>query len=163
DAFEDWMEVSVLKPGNPVAEEMLSWLPDELVEDKNNKRAEMLVFVKTVATDLLKELTKIGNEIETGEEEEEEPEEPVTLLDLLFDKGLLPSYAFPTDLCSFVIQEYGDHGRVVEKERPQLAKVQGLSEYAPGRLLVVNKQTYRVGGIFLDAPPTASPAIGVFS
>ncbi len=162
-AFNDWMETSVLKSGNPMLEEMLSWLPDELAEDKQNKRAEMLVFVKAVANDLLKELIRIGKEIEASEEEGEEPAEPVTLLDLLFDKGLLPSYAFPTDLCSFVIQEYGDHGQVVEKERPQLAKVQGLSEYAPGRLLVVNKQTYRVGGIFFDGLPTASPAVGVFS
>jgi len=162
-AFKEWMEGSVLKSGSAILEEVVSWLPDELAEDKKNKRAEMAVFVKKVANDLLKELTKIGDEIEVHEEEQEEPEEPVTLLDLLFDKGLLPSYAFPTDLCSFVIQEYGDHGRVVEKERPQLAKVQGLSEYAPGRLLVVNKQTYRVGGIFFDTPPTASPAVGVFS
>jgi hypothetical protein len=70
---------------------------------------------------------------------------------------------FPTDLCSFVIQEFGEHGRIIEKERPQLAKVQALSEYAPGRLLVVNKQTYRVGGIFFDKLPTASPAVGIFS
>jgi hypothetical protein len=28
-----------------------------------------------------------------------------------------------------VIQEFGDHGRIIEKERPQLAKVQALSEY----------------------------------
>ncbi len=62
-----------------------------------------------------------------------------------------------------MIQENGEYGRIVEKERPQLAKVQGLSEYAPGRLLVVNKQTYRVGGIFFDTPPTASPAVGVFA
>jgi hypothetical protein len=162
-AFKEWMEGSVLKSGGAILEEVVSWLPDELAEDEKNKRVEMAVFAKKVANELLKELMKIGDEIEKQKEKQEEPEEPVTLLDLLFDKGLLPSYAFPTDLCSFVIQEYGDHGRVVEKERPQLAKAQGLSEYAPGRLLVVNKQTYRVGGIFFDTPPTASPAIGVFS
>lgn len=162
-AFKKWMEGFVLKSGSAVLEEVVSWLPDELAEDKEHKRAEMAVFVKKIANDLLKQLTKIGDEIEVHEGEQAEPEEPVTLLDLLFDKGLLPSYAFPTDLCSFVIQEYGDHGRIVEKERPQLAKVQALSEYAPGRLLVVNKQTYRVGGIFFDTLPTASPAVGVFS
>ena len=84
------------------------------------------------------------------------------MLDLLFDKGLLPSYAFPTDLCSFVIQERENFGKVIERERPQLAKTQALSEYAPGRILVVNKQTYRVGGIFFDGLATASPAEGFF-
>ncbi len=84
------------------------------------------------------------------------------MLDLLFDKGLLPSYAFPTDLCSFVIQEREKFGKIIQRERPQLAKTQALSEYAPGRILVVNKQTYRVGGIFFDGLSTASPAEGFF-
>src|SRR5690606_28345753 len=44
-----------------------------------------------------------------------------------------------------------------------MAKSQALSEYAPGRLLVVNKRTYRVGGIFVEGPPTSSPAIDLFS
>ena len=159
--FQEWMDGSVLKSGSTVLEDVVSWLPDEVAKDAKNGRAEKLMFVKQVAHDLASELTKLGDELEVSEDEE--TPEPVTLLDLLFDKGLLPSYAFPTDLCSFVIQEFGDHGRIIEKERPQLAKVQALSEYAPGRLLVVNKQTYRVGGIFFDTPPTASPAVGIFS
>jgi len=159
-AFKKWMERSVLKSESAVMEDVVSWLPDELSEDLKNKRTEMTLFVKQVAKDLLSELKTMGDELEVNEEEEEEP---ITLLDLLFDKRLLPSYVFPTDLCSFVIQEFGEHGRIIEKERPQLAKVQALSEYAPGRLLVVNKQTYRVGGIFFDKLPTASPAVGIFS
>jgi hypothetical protein len=88
------------------------------------------------------------------------------LIDLLFDRGLLPSYAFPTDLCSFVIQEWDKNDsrwRINVAERPQLAKTQALSEYAPGRLLVVNKQTYRVGGVFVEGPPTSSPAASLFA
>src|SRR5690606_16406685 len=88
------------------------------------------------------------------------------LLDLCFSLGLLPSYAFPTDLCSFVIHEWDKSSprwRINVKERPQLAKAQALSEYAPGRLLVVNKQTYRVGGIFVDGPLSSSPAAALFA
>ncbi len=36
-----------------------------------------------------RELKKIGDELEVAEKEQEEPEESLTLLDLLFDKGLL--------------------------------------------------------------------------
>jgi hypothetical protein len=86
----------------------------------------------------------------------------VMLLDLLFDESILPSYAFPTNLCSFVIQQEDGRGGVNVLERPQLAKSQALSEYAPGRLLVINKETYRVGGIFLDGPPTAAQAAPLF-
>ena len=51
-------------------------------------------------------------------------------LDFLFEKGLLPTYAFPTDLASFVVEGWGERqGEVVEKEKPQLATNQALSDY----------------------------------
>lgn len=160
-AFEQWLHGS----RKAVTRDIASWLPKELFSDPR----EAEEFVRGLAEDLLNELKALGAEIEAKEKEAEkeehegeEGETAATLLDLLFDKGLLPSYAFPTDLCSFVIQEYAEHGRIIEKERPQLAKSQALSEYAPGRLLVVNKLTYRVGGIFIDGPPTATPADGLF-
>ena len=86
----------------------------------------------------------------------------VLLSTCCFDKGLLPSYAFPTDLCAFVIQEW-DKYQVRMKERPQLGKGQALSEYAPGRLLVVNKLTYRVGGVYVEGRASASPAVPIQS
>ena len=80
------------------------------------------------------------------------------LLNVLFDKGLLPSYAFPTDLCTFYVFEQ-DGKQIRIKERPQQSKDKALSEYAPGRLLVINKETYRVGGIYDEW--TANPAFPV--
>lgn len=80
----------------------------------------------------------------------------------MFDAGMLPSYAFPTDLATFYIFERdGENVRV--KERPQQSKSQALSEYAPGRLLVVNKETYRVGGIFVEGQGYDAPARGLFA
>jgi hypothetical protein len=132
--------------------------------------AEKRRFVTEVASDLLNAMRMLGEKItqkEKGEEEEkggdDDSSSTNTLLDLLFDEGLLPSYAFPTDLCSFVIQDRGEYGKIRDKERPQLAKNQALSEYAPGRLLVVNKETYRVGGIFFNTLPTTIPAEGQFA
>jgi hypothetical protein len=157
-----------------VRERIVSWLPNELFPEEGTRAADKIAFVKETSAHLLEELAKIGKELEPKEAEarkegaeerpaeKEETAEPTTLLDLLFDKGLLPSYAFPTDLCSFVIQERENYGKIIERERPQLAKTQALSEYAPGRILVVNKQTYRVGGIFFDGLATASPAEGFF-
>jgi ATP-dependent helicase YprA (DUF1998 family) len=72
------------------------------------------------------------------------------LLNFLFDKGLLPTYAFPTDLCSFLIEKpvrRKGWTEIVAKERPQQAIGKALSEYAPGRLIVVDKETYRSGGV----------------
>ena len=163
-AFQQWMEGPNSKK---VHDRIVSWLPDELFPDATKREVEKAAYVIAVSAELVEELTEIGKEVEltagSDEEKATEPEEtaePLTLLDLLFDKGLLPSYAFPTDLCSFVIQERADFGKVIERERPQLGKTQALSEYAPGRILVVNKQTYRVGRIFFDGSATASPAEG---
>ena len=79
------------------------------------------------------------------------------LLNFLFDKGLLPTYAFPTDLCSFLIEKLVRRQgwtEIVAKERPQQAIAKALSEYAPGRLIVVDKETYRSGGVAAAVLPT---------
>lgn len=76
------------------------------------------------------------------------------LLDFLFARGLLPSYAFPTDICSFQIQERtpGGHGGFRVLEQAQQGLNVALSEYAPGRLVVVNKKTYRIGTVAASGP-----------
>jgi len=169
-AFEQWMKDANSKR---VREHIVSWLPNDLFPEASTPAADKIAFVRETSAHLLEELAKIGKELEpkiaesqkqgSGEKaSEEETAEPTSLLDLLFDKGLLPSYAFPTDLCSFVIQEPEKYGKIIERERPQLAKTQALSEYAPGRILVVNKQTYRVGGVFFDGLATSGPAEGFF-
>src|SRR6266568_6934904 len=84
------------------------------------------------------------------------------LLDLLFDHGFLPTYAFPRDVRSFVIEENKQSSkgtwRIGIKQRPQQSVDIALSEYAPGRELIVDKETYRVGGIYVDPFPGATLA-----
>lgn len=66
------------------------------------------------------------------------------LMDVLFSEGMLPNYSFPRNIVNFWIEDM--HGRV--KESPERSIDIALSEYAPGRRLVVNKQTYISGGLF---------------
>lgn len=71
-------------------------------------------------------------------------------IEFLFSHGHLPSYAFPRDLCALQIE--GDppregRPRVPILQRPQQGLNIALSEYAPGRLVVVNKKTYRIGTV----------------
>jgi len=169
--FEQWMRKTVLTPKSAVVEEVADWLPAAIF--KTGLADEKRKFVREIAEALLRTLTQIrderlGTSSAEGDTSDADASDGDTggLLDLCFDRGLLPSYAFPTDLCSFVIQEWdksNSRWRVNVAERPQLAKAQALSEYAPGRLLVVNKQTYRVGGIFVDGPPSATPAAALFA
>lgn len=105
-----------------------------------------------------------GNATKEREEEREEetPGDPWDdvedhLLSFLFAHGVLPSYAFPTSLSSFVVEQFKNRAgqrRVAVKERPQLALAQALSEYAPGRLVVIDKITYRVGGVAASVSAT---------
>jgi len=167
--FEKWIKADVLTPKSTVVDAVASWIPSAIFNVDNAKLAdEKRRFVREIAENLLRTLAQIRAErvgVTSGEDEQAGAEDTGGLLNICFDRGLLPSYAFPTDLCSFVIQEWDrtqSRWRINVKERPQLAKAQGLSEYAPGRLLVVNKLTYRVGGIFVDGPPSATPAAALF-
>lgn len=78
----------------------------------------------------------------------------LSFIEFLFARGLLPSYSFPTDICSLQIQQQvpGGHGdfRVVEQAQQGLSIA--LSEYAPGRLVVLNKKTYRIGTVAASGP-----------
>lgn len=66
------------------------------------------------------------------------------LMDVLFSEGMLPNYSFPRNIVHFWIEEMNG----VVKESPERSIDIALSEYAPGRSLVVNKQTYISGGLF---------------
>lgn len=66
------------------------------------------------------------------------------LMDVLFSEGMLPNYSFPRNIVHFWIEDLNG----VVKESPDRSIDIALSEYAPGRSLVVNKQTYISGGLF---------------
>lgn len=70
------------------------------------------------------------------------------LLDALFEQGWMPRYAFPMDVASFYLFESTRKG-VKISEKPQQSMMVALSEYAPGRVLTVDKKDYQVGGIYL--------------
>lgn len=62
------------------------------------------------------------------------------LLDLLFDRALLPSYAFPTDVVSLTVfdKSRSTPYRTVTKYAPQRGLDQALSNYAPGREVFID-------------------------
>jgi len=76
-------------------------------------------------------------------EESDRRSEHFQLLDVLFNKGMIPNYSFPKNVVHFWIE--GNNGLVVES--PERSMEIALSEYAPGRAIVVNKQTYISGGL----------------
>jgi ATP-dependent helicase YprA (DUF1998 family) len=78
---------------------------------------------------------------------EEAPEgglDPEKLLDRLFDCGVLPRYAFPTDVVTFHVfdKNASTDRKAVLKYSPQLGLNQALSGYAPGREVWVNGERH---------------------
>ncbi|MHC9085966.1 DEAD/DEAH box helicase [Luteimonas sp. RIT-PG2_3] len=78
----------------------------------------------------------------------------LSFIEFLFGHGLLPSYAFPRDLCSLQVQESTGGSNFKVCEQAQQGMNVALSEYAPGRLVVLNKKTYRIGTVAASGPDT---------
>ena len=70
--------------------------------------------------------------------------DPEKLLDRLFDRGVLPSYAFPTDVVTFHVfdKNASTDRKAVLKYSPQIGLNQALSSYAPGREVWVNGERH---------------------
>ena len=70
--------------------------------------------------------------------------DPEKLLDRLFDRGVLPRYAFPTDVVTFHVfdQARSTERRALLKYSPQLGLNNALSSYAPGREVWVNGERH---------------------
>ncbi len=77
-----------------------------------------------------------------GEEEVEDAYR--SLMDVLFEEGFLPTYSFPRNIVHFWIEK--ENGTILES--PERSIDIALSEYAPGRMLVVNKKSYISGGLY---------------
>ena len=68
-----------------------------------------------------------------------------TLLDVMYKEGIMPAYSFPKDVVGFYIENY-EGSRIDEK--PERSLDMAITEYAPGRTIVVNKKTYKSGGLY---------------
>ncbi|WP_126241880.1 DEAD/DEAH box helicase [Burkholderia gladioli] len=161
-SFERWVLERVVTPPHSLRETIASWLPPNLVISVPS----LELWVSEVATRLVSKLSALKDAAiaETAEDADvpddslaaDAVDEHADLLEFLFFHGLLPTYAFPTELCSFQIEKRVSNARGIREirilQRPQQSTGQALSEYAPGRLVVINKATYRSGGVFASMP-----------
>jgi ATP-dependent helicase YprA (DUF1998 family) len=154
--FSKVMKQEISKTNSELVREICEWLPQEL----EDKVSDVSGWIKTTISGFLETLgglrtrgKSLKSRTENLEDDSNQWYAQAEFLEFLFAQGLLPSYAFPTDLSSFLIEKLDDR-KVRTLERPQQAISTALSEYAPGRLVVINKKTYRSGGISGDVLPT---------
>ncbi|WP_046157372.1 DEAD/DEAH box helicase [Chromobacterium vaccinii] len=166
EGFEDWVSCRVLDAGGDLRASIAAWLPPSL-DTGGRTPGEWLA---EIVEEFLATLRQLGADVPPpitldngGEDDEAEVTENVgakleqeEFLEFLFFYGLLPSYAFPTSLCSFLVEKNEKNSKGIWEirtvQRPQQSISQALSEYAPGRLIVIDKKTYRSGGVFADLP-----------
>ena len=68
-----------------------------------------------------------------------------TVLDVFLEAGIFPTYSFPRDVVGFYVED--QFGTRIE-QKPERSLDLALNEYAPGRIIVINKETYKSGGIY---------------
>jgi len=78
------------------------------------------------------------------ESEDADPSNAKMLLDALYEEGIIPTYSFPKNVVSTYIET--PEGKI--KYEVERGLDIAISEYAPGRSIVVDKKTYQIGGLF---------------
>jgi ATP-dependent helicase YprA (DUF1998 family) len=99
--------------------------------------------VLNAALDALKEKCQTHPELFGVDEDAKEGDEKV-LLDALYEEGIIPTYSFPKDVVSTYIPDR--NGKIIYEVERGLDVA--IGEYAPGRGIVVDKQTYQIGGFY---------------
>jgi ATP-dependent helicase YprA (DUF1998 family) len=146
-----------------------SWIPHEL---NANARCELL---NGLVTETLHELDMAlaidpnkkappRNEADDAEETDEDFEDPrpsaTNLLDRLLYKGVLPRYAFPTDVATFYVfdRDKSSRFRPVFRFTPSQGLSVALSQYAPGKEVWISGKQYRSGAIYSPSRDERSDA-----
>lgn len=107
---------------------------------------DKMIDLKEWKNQLIYLLNKIEEKVlKMPEEYQDEQGNSKTLLDVLYDESFLPTYSFPKNVVGLYIEDKS--GKKIE-QRPDRPLDMAISEYAPGRTIVVNKKTYKSGGIY---------------
>ena len=67
-----------------------------------------------------------------------------SLLDALYEDALIPTYSFPKNVISLNVTDQKGRLRYSVQRGLDIA----LNEYAPGRAVVIDKETYQIGGMY---------------
>jgi hypothetical protein len=162
--FRNWLVENEAQLRDRVA----SWIPAELVSEFRKSLLDGMIadcvsaVESAIASDSLggdkfekREDDDAGDEQSEAPDEvgEEAPPDKVltgTLLDRLLYKGVLPRYAFPTDVATFNVFdiERSTEYRPVMRFAPSQGLPVALSQYAPGKQVWISGKCYTSGAIY---------------
>ena len=149
-------------------ERIVSWIPDELSEDDRKNLLEEMKddclkaiddAIRSDSGDIwLEEGTSdgVGTE-DPSEQEEERPQQASNLgklLDRLLYCGVLPRYAFPTDVATFHVfdRDRSSRFRPIMRFAPSQGLPIALTQYAPGKQVWISGRCFTSGSIYSVMP-----------
>ena len=166
DDFGKWL----MKNAAPLRARVDDWLPTQLsVTDRADVLDRMITDCLDAIDDALRSFEAAPTKEKESDDEddaipevqaEEGEERPAVspakdaLLDTLLYKGVLPRYAFPTDVATFHVFDAERSTRFYPKLF--FAPTQGLSvaltQYAPGKLVWISGKCYTSGAVYSPMP-----------
>ena len=138
DDFRNWTEEQIAAD---IGTEVESWLGARLGEV--NDVGSWATAVARAFVDQLEALRPTVREMVAREQDMSDLER-TKLLEFRLAEAFLPTYAFPTNLATFRVEEWDAQERtLLARYAPQQSISRALSEYAPGRLITIDKRTYK--------------------
>ena len=165
DGFERWMRSNE----SALQEEVAAWLPTEIDAGDRQRLLEKLVedtltpiddaieydssdpaSTGIASNDSAGEPTGFEAQEEQGEEQPGRDSASENLLDRLLYKGVLPRYAFPTDVATFHVfdQERSTYYRPAFRFTPSQGLPVALSQYAPGKEVWIASKLWTSGAVY---------------
>lgn len=162
--FANWLKAHEADLQARVAD----WIPDELRDEERETLLKEMVQDVLGAVDEALSSKSLGGDKTAEEDSEEAPEVPEEegeeappekaltgkLLDRLLYRGVLPRYAFPTDVATFNVFDIdrSTSFRPVMKFAPSQSLPVALSQYAPGKTVWISGKCYTSGAIYAPMP-----------
>lgn len=137
--------------------EYLRTLDDEILLDilTDDQLKRLPVYIET----LLLSLNTLAVKLQAHPElymanERNAQHRPKSMLDALYEEGIIPAYSFPKTVVDAYI---GDREGTI-RYQVQRGLDMAINEYAPGRSIVVDKKTYQIGGLYAPRTGFKEPA-----
>ena len=155
-AFQIWL--TGLVPGDPYFDQAANLVPEEIQTrfDPQGEHGDAWrpAYVHQ-SIDVLNDAMEFHLARFMGYREDYEdyvPDENQTLIKYLLTEALLPSFAFPLHVTTFGVLGRSPRGRWTETYTPSVPVRQALSQYTPGRKIVVDKKEYQSAGLYVPFP-----------
>lgn len=157
NAFQNWVSSEIAKgPSSRALTDIQQLVPKV---DPPSAMATPMAFVTSSAQLFIAKLAELS------QRDLRHPDgESVSFIEALIRSNLRPAFGFPLDLCTFSVRgRLNDSDKAVKVQyEPQQDLQVALTEYAPGRELVIDKQDFTSYGLHVDFPQDAAqPAASI--